>query len=99
MITLSKGHIVSINSLLALMYMAGLSDYCGSKAATAGLYNALESELEEHPNIHLTSVHPYIIDNDMFADMKLRYIVFHPYTIDNDMFADMKLRYIVYILH
>lgn len=30
-------------------------------------------ELEDYPSIHTTIVHPYQIDNNMFAGMQVRY--------------------------
>jgi hypothetical protein len=37
------------------------------------MMDCLMQELEEYPDIHTTIVHPYQIDNNMFAGMEVRY--------------------------
>ncbi|VDI59499.1 all-trans-retinol dehydrogenase (NAD+), partial [Mytilus galloprovincialis] len=71
MISQGRGHIVTISSMLGIMSLRGASSYCGSKFMTTGISEALHLELEEYPNIHLTSVHSYQVKNDMFQDLKL----------------------------
>lgn len=71
MIESNRGHLVSISSVLGLLGMRGISDYCSSKFAISGLMEALHWEVADH-NIHITSVHPYLVDNQMFAGLKLR---------------------------
>ncbi|XP_033724838.1 short-chain dehydrogenase/reductase 3-like [Pecten maximus] len=73
MIDRGKGHIVTMSSVLSMMSMAGLSDYCSSKFSTTGLSEALYWEIEEYSNIFITSIHPYLVTNDMFSSMKLRF--------------------------
>ncbi|XP_071147207.1 short-chain dehydrogenase/reductase 3-like [Mytilus edulis] len=73
MISQGRGHIVTISSMLGIMSLRGASSYCGSKFMTTGISEALHLELEEYPNIHLTSVHSYQVQNDMFQDLKLRF--------------------------
>ncbi|OWF41266.1 Short-chain dehydrogenase/reductase 3 [Mizuhopecten yessoensis] len=68
-----KGHIVTMSSVLSMITMAGLSDYCSSKFSTTGLCESLYWEVEEYPNIFMTSVHPYLVINDMFSALKLRF--------------------------
>lgn len=72
MIESNRGHLVSISSVLGLLGMRGVSDYCSSKFAISGLMEALQWELQEYSNIHITAVHPYLVDNQMFAGLKLR---------------------------
>jgi len=72
MIENEVGHIVTISSTLGMMAMSGLADYCASKYATTGMSESLSRELDEFPNIHITSIHPYMVDNDMFSGLKLR---------------------------
>ncbi|XP_022335580.2 short-chain dehydrogenase/reductase 3-like [Crassostrea virginica] len=72
MIESNRGHLVSISSVLGLLGMRGISDYCSSKFAISGLMEALHWEVADH-NIHITSVHPYLVDNQMFAGLKLRF--------------------------
>eukprot|EP00105_Crassostrea_gigas_P003440 XP_011416282.1 PREDICTED: short-chain dehydrogenase/reductase 3-like [Crassostrea gigas] len=73
MIESNRGHLVSISSVLGLLGMRGVSDYCSSKFAISGLMEALQWELQEYSNIHITAVHPYLVDNQMFAGLKLRF--------------------------
>ncbi|XP_060567880.1 short-chain dehydrogenase/reductase 3-like [Ruditapes philippinarum] len=73
MIGRGQGHIVCISSLLGLLGLKGVCDYVTSKFATTGMMDSLMQELEEYPDIHTTIVHPYQIDNDMFAGMQVRF--------------------------
>ncbi|XP_060080504.1 short-chain dehydrogenase/reductase 3-like [Ylistrum balloti] len=73
MIDRQRGHIVTLSSVLSMMSMAGLSDYCSSKFSSAGLLDSLYWEVEEYPDISITSVHPYLVTNDMFSSLKLRF--------------------------
>jgi len=41
-----------------------------------GLMASLGNELSPFPGIHLTSIHPYQIQNDMFAGMTVRSVSF-----------------------
>ncbi|XP_045162385.2 short-chain dehydrogenase/reductase 3-like isoform X2 [Mercenaria mercenaria] len=73
MLEKGKGHIVCMSSLLGLLGLKGVCDYATSKFATTGLMECLMQELEDYPNIHTTIIHPYQIDNNMFAGMQVRF--------------------------
>ena len=72
MLESGRGHIVSISSILGLMGVAGCADYCASKHALTGFIEALRLELQEYQDIHLTSVHPYLVNTDMFSGCEVR---------------------------
>ncbi len=68
------GHIVTISSMLGLMGLCGAADYCASKFAITGMTEALRYEIlsERKDDIHVTSVHPFLINTDMFAGIRTR---------------------------
>jgi len=70
----NHGHIVTVNSMLGLMGLAGAVDYSASKHAAMGLTESLQYELlnEGMQGIHFTNVHPYLIDTEMFAGCTTR---------------------------
>jgi short-subunit dehydrogenase len=72
MMEANRGHLVSISSVLGLLGMSGVGDYCSSKFASTGLMEALQWEIKDYKDIHITSVHPYLVDNQMFKGLKLR---------------------------
>ena len=69
------GHIVVLSSLLGLIGMRQAGDYVSSKFATTGMADALREELRimGKSGVMVTSVHPYQVDNEMFAGLKTRY--------------------------
>lgn len=75
MMSLNHGHIVSINSVLGLMGLAGAADYCASKFGALGFFESLRMEIsrEGKDGIHLTTIHPYQIDTEMFDGVKPRF--------------------------
>lgn len=75
MLANSHGHIVSINSVLGLITLAGASDYCASKFGLHGLTNAVVKELRSQgaTGVHVSSIHPYQVDNEMFDGCTTRY--------------------------
>jgi len=77
MLANNHGHIVSINSLLGLMGLAGATEYCASKFGALGLHEALSQEVarERKSGVFLTSVHPYQVDTSMFAGVKTRRVI------------------------
>ena len=89
MINQERGHIVTISSMLGMMSLKGATSYCSSKFATTGMSEALFLELQEYPNIHLTSIHSYQVANDMFKGLELRFenisCVIH-YTVNSVIF-------------
>ncbi|KAG9195693.1 hypothetical protein G6011_00814 [Alternaria panax] len=57
----NKGHIVAVASTASFVGVAGLADYCGTKAAILSFHEALNQELKLHynsPNVLTTSIHP-----------------------------------------
>ncbi|WAR21389.1 DHRS3-like protein [Mya arenaria] len=73
MIEQGSGHIVCINSVLGLMGLKGLGDYSTTKFALTGLMETVRRELSMYPGIMMTTVHPYQVQNDMFAGMTVRF--------------------------
>ncbi|KAK2172121.1 hypothetical protein NP493_991g00062 [Ridgeia piscesae] len=75
MIDRNHGHIVSMNSMLGLMGLAGAADYAASKHALTGYMESLQVELvsEKKMGVHITSVHPYMVDTGMFAGCTTRF--------------------------
>lgn len=73
MIEKGQGHIVCMSSLLGLLGLKGVCDYSTSKFATTGMMECLMLELEDYQGIYTTMIHPYQVDNDMFAGMKVRF--------------------------
>ena len=75
MIANNHGHIVFLNSLVGLIGLAGVADYTASKFGLTGLYESLNLEIEREgkTGVHLTTIHPYIVDTDMFDGVKIRY--------------------------
>ncbi|KAK6175704.1 hypothetical protein SNE40_014104 [Patella caerulea] len=74
MMNKNRGHIVEISSVLGLMGLRDAADYCSSKFAVTGLTESLYDELGCIPNnnIHITSIHPYMVANDMFSGLRTR---------------------------
>ena len=70
----NRGHIVIISSVLGLFGLKGAGDYVSSKFASTGLADAIRQELNAlGKNVQVTSIHPYQVDNDMFAGMHTRF--------------------------
>ena len=66
------GYIVSISSVMAYSGVAGLTDYCASKAAASTFAEALRHELKaaNKNGITVTCVCPYHMSTGMFAGVK-----------------------------
>ncbi|GBN66491.1 Epidermal retinol dehydrogenase 2, partial [Araneus ventricosus] len=64
----NKGHIVSISSLVGLIGVIGLTDYCASKFASVGFEESLKLELHEegYNGIKSSVVCPYMFNSGMF---------------------------------
>lgn len=75
MLTRNHGHIVSVNSMLGLMGLGGAADYSASKFGAHGFIEALRMELarDGKDGIHVTSIHPYLVNTDMFEGIKPRF--------------------------
>jgi len=76
MLAKNHGHIVSINSLLGMMGIAGATDYCASKFGALGLHEALSLEVSRasRNGVFLTTVHPFQVDTDMFTGVATRLV-------------------------
>lgn len=74
MMQANHGHIVSISSMLGLMGLPGAADYSASKHGTTAFMRCLALELaaDGYSNVHTTCVHPYLINNEMFAGVTTR---------------------------
>jgi short-subunit dehydrogenase len=75
MLANNHGHIVSINSMLGLIGLGSAADYSASKFGALGLHEALALELarEGKTGIQLTTIHPYLVNTDLFAGAKTRF--------------------------
>ncbi|KAK3733395.1 hypothetical protein RRG08_004821 [Elysia crispata] len=75
MIELNRGHIVTVSSMLGLAGLNGVVDYCTSKFAATGFSEALNVELRDigATGVNITTVHPYLVDNAMFAGATTRF--------------------------
>ena len=75
MLATNSGHVVTISSLVGLIAVPGFAEYATSKFAATGLLETLLYELnaEGKDGVHTTSVHPYLVDTDMFAGCTTRY--------------------------
>src|SRR6218665_3392727 len=71
MLTRNHGHIVSINSMLGLSGLGGAAYYCASKFGALGFIESLRMEVEEEgkDGIHVTSIHPYLINTETFDEI------------------------------
>lgn len=78
MLETRSGHIVSVSSLAGLQGLAQLTDYCSSKFASAGFYEALSVELKAlgHDTINTTLVCPFFINTGMFEGAQSKIIPF-----------------------
>ncbi|RUS71132.1 hypothetical protein EGW08_021111 [Elysia chlorotica] len=75
MIELNRGHIVTVSSMLGLAGLNRVVDYCTSKFAATGFSEALNLELRDIgvTGVNITTVHPYLVDNAMFAGATTRF--------------------------
>lgn len=70
MIKEKKGHIVTVSSVLGMLGIPQLSDYCSSKAALISLHETLRHELDARhkcPEIRMTLVLPGYMQTPMFS--------------------------------
>lgn len=74
MMNKNRGHIVLINSMLGLMGLSGAADYVSSKYAMSGFHDTLcmEIDAENKTGVKVTSIHPYMVDTDMFSGVSIR---------------------------
>eukprot|EP00741_Cyanophora_paradoxa_P008144 tig00001264_g7881.t1 len=69
-----EGHLVTVSSAAGLVGVAGLADYCASKAAALAFNDALRMELAGAglPGVRVTSVCPFFIRTALFAGVEQR---------------------------
>jgi len=73
MVEKKEGHIVTISSIMGILGIAQLTDYCASKASLIAMDQALRYELDHRyncPNIRTTLVCPGWITTPMFQAIK-----------------------------
>ncbi|XP_025027205.1 short-chain dehydrogenase/reductase 3 isoform X1 [Python bivittatus] len=73
MLELQKGHIVCLNSVLALSAIPGAVDYCTSKASSFAFMESLTLGLLDCPGVNATTVLPFHTSTEMFQGMRIRF--------------------------
>ncbi|XP_077314501.1 short-chain dehydrogenase/reductase 3 [Lithobates pipiens] len=73
MLELQNGHIVCINSVLALSAIPGAIDYCTSKASSFAFMESLTLGLLDCPGVNTTTVLPFHTNTEMFQGMRVRF--------------------------
>ena len=70
----NHGHLVFINSMLGIMGLAGAAEYSSSKFGSAGFVETLKLEIanEKKDNVHVTIIHPYLVETGMFSGCETR---------------------------
>lgn len=72
MLELRNGHIVCLNSVLALSAIPGAIDYCTSKASAFAFMESLTLGLLDCPGVSATTVLPFHTSTEMFQGMRVR---------------------------
>lgn len=72
MLELQNGHIVCLNSVLALSAIPGAIDYCTSKASAFAFMESLTLGLLDCPGVKATTVLPFHTSTEMFQGMRVR---------------------------
>ncbi|XP_072334511.1 short-chain dehydrogenase/reductase 3b isoform X2 [Scyliorhinus torazame] len=73
MLELQHGHIVCMNSVLALSAIPGAIDYCTSKSSSFAFMESLTLGLLDCPGVNATTVLPFHTSTEMFRGMKTRF--------------------------
>lgn len=73
MLELQNGHIVCLNSVLALSAIPGAIDYCTSKASSFAFMESLTLGLLDCPGVNATTVVPFHTNTEMFQGMRIRF--------------------------
>ncbi|ELK27985.1 Short-chain dehydrogenase/reductase 3 [Myotis davidii] len=68
-----NGHIVCLNSVLALSAIPGAIDYCTSKASAFAFMESLTLGLLDCPGVSATTVLPFHTSTEMFQGMRVRF--------------------------
>ncbi|XP_035977104.1 short-chain dehydrogenase/reductase 3 isoform X1 [Halichoerus grypus] len=71
MLELQNGHIVCLNSVLALSAIPGAIDYCTSKASAFAFMESLTLGLLDCPGVSATTVLPFHTSTEMFQGMRV----------------------------
>ncbi|KAL7978593.1 hypothetical protein Chor_005575 [Crotalus horridus] len=69
MLELQRGHIVCLNSVLALSAIPGAVDYCTSKASSFAFMESLTLGLLDCPGVNATTVLPFHTSTEMFPNL------------------------------
>lgn len=78
MLELQNGHIVCLNSVLALSAIPGAIDYCTSKASAFAFMESLTLGLLDCPGVSATTVLPFHTSTEMFQGMRVRSVAADP---------------------
>lgn len=78
MLELQNGHIVCLNSVLALSAIPGAIDYCTSKASAFAFMESLTLGLLDCPGVSATTVLPFHTSTEMFQGMRVRSVAEDP---------------------
>lgn len=78
MLELQNGHIVCLNSVLALSAIPGAIDYCTSKASAFAFMESLTLGLLDCPGVSATTVLPFHTSTEMFQGMRVRSVAGDP---------------------
>ena len=83
MISLNKGHIVSMSSMAGITGTPNLVPYCASKFAVKGLMDALFLEVRAgrpETDVQMTTIHPFVVDTGLAQKPRSRFQQFIPFT-------------------
>ncbi|KAG8142170.1 putative Short-chain dehydrogenase-reductase 3 protein [Naja naja] len=74
MLELQRGHIVCLNSVLALSAIPGAVDYCTSKASSFAFMESLTLGLLDCPGVNATTVLPFHTSTEMFQGIRISWL-------------------------
>jgi len=83
MISLDRGHIVSLSSIAGITGTPNLVPYCSSKFAVKGFMDALFLELRSsYPDskVKTTTIHPFVVDTGLAQKPRSRFQQIIPFT-------------------
>lgn len=83
MLSLDRGHILSISSIAGITGTPNLVPYCSSKFAVKGLMDALFLELRSsYPDsrVKTTTIHPFVVDTGLAQKPRSRFQQIIPFT-------------------
>jgi len=87
MISINKGHIVSLSSMAGVTGAPNLVPYCSSKFAVKGFMDALFLEMRASrpdTNISMTTIHPFVVETGLAQKPRSRFQKFIPFTSPAD---------------